>query len=182
MSEELVAGEDFAVLLADDLIFNDRPCTQQLIDCYLQNAGSVIGVMEVPKSETQKYGIVDGEFIEDQSPDNNKTLKMKKMIEKPKPELAPTNLATPGRYILKNSIFQHLKTIKRGAGGEYQLTDAINQMCQSEENVFAFIFAGKRYDTGSLKGYIEATIDMALSLDETSEFTYQILKNRIENR
>jgi UTP--glucose-1-phosphate uridylyltransferase len=152
-------GEEFAVLLGDDLVFAKRPCIAQLADVAAKQGGSVIGVMEVPKQETCKYGIVEGDFIDD------KTLRMKKMVEKPAPEIAPSNLATPGRYILDSKIFGALKEIPKGAGGEYQLTDAINLLCQKEK-VFAHIFEGRRFDTGNPSGYLKAVINLALQSEE----------------
>ncbi len=156
MAKDMVGSEPFAVLLGDDLVINDVPATKQLIDVSMKNSQSpVIGVMEVPKEETSKYGIVRGEKV------SERTLRMQGMVEKPKPEVAPTNLATPGRYILTPEIFEILETIPRGAGNEYQLTDAINVLCQRRE-VFAHQFEGERFDTGSIAGYLDATIDFAL--------------------
>jgi len=131
----------------------------------------VIGVMQVAKELTYKYGIVKGTSID------GKTLKMQGMVEKPKPEDAPTNLATPGRYILKNEIFGALERIERGAGGEYQLTDAINMLCL-EDKVFAHEFEGQRYDTGSLEGYLRATVDFALGREDLRETMITILKEK----
>lgn len=152
----MVEGEPFAVLLGDDIVINPTPAIKQLMDVSLQNQGApVIGVMEVPKEDTAKYGIVKGEVI------NDRTLKMTGMVEKPKPSEAPTNLATPGRYILTPDIFEILEKIPRGAGNEYQLTDAINVLC-NKRNVFAHKFEGERFDTGNIHGYLDATIDFAL--------------------
>ena len=103
---------------------------------------------------------------------------MKKMVEKPDPQTAPTNLATPGRYILSSTIFDYLKEIPRGAGGEYQLTDAINLMCQ-KENVLAHIFEGDRFDTGSIAGYLNATVEFALRDKKTSDIMMNIIKDKI---
>ena len=169
-AKSVVGTDNFAVILGDDIVVNDVPVTKQLIDCHEKHGGSVIGVMQVPKTETYRYGIVKGTTVSD------RTLKMDSMVEKPKPENAPTNLATPGRYILKNEIFSALERIERGAGGEYQLTDAINMLC-SESQVFAHEFYGKRYDTGSLEGYLRATVDFALSRDDLRATMQEILKN-----
>lgn len=173
-AEAAVGNEPFAVLLGDDLVWGDKPVTRQLIKASEENnMSSVIGVMEVPNSETFRYGIVDGKEV---APN---TLKMNSMVEKPKPEEAPTNLATPGRYILSNSIFDYLKKIKRGVGGEYQLTDALNMMAH-EEDVYAYIFEGERFDTGSIKGYLDATLDYALRNAETKDVAEQIIKEKIK--
>lgn len=157
-AEPLIGNENFAVLLADDIVLSDYPVTKQLIDVSKQNDNaSVIGVMEVPKSDTKKYGIVDGPFIKN----STTTLRMHQMVEKPDPVAAPTNLATPGRYVLSNEIFSYLRKIPRGAGGEYQLTDAINMLAQNTP-VYAHIFSGDRFDTGHVMGFLEATVEFAL--------------------
>jgi UTP--glucose-1-phosphate uridylyltransferase len=172
-ARSMIGQEAFAVLLGDDIVINKKPAIQQLMDVSLAQGGaSVIGVMEVPRSETNKYGIVKGDII------NEKTLKMTGMIEKPKPEEAPTNLATPGRYILTPEIFDILENIPRGAGNEYQLTDAINILCQTK-NVFAYQFEGERYDTGNVHGYLDATIDFALKDPQTREHFLASLKKRL---
>lgn len=174
MAKDLIdQGESFAVLLGDDIVLGDVPATKQLINISEQNAeSSVIGVMEVPKSETNKYGIVDGKFI------NDRTLKMSSMIEKPKPENAPTNLATPGRYVLNSEIFQILETIPRGAGGEYQLTDAINNLAQKKD-VFAHKFIGERFDTGSIPGYLDATLEFGLR-SENKDLILELMQKKLE--
>lgn len=177
-AESVVKEDAFSVILGDDLIFNQKSAvTKQLVDCSERNNGhSVIGVMEVENSLTYKYGIVDGEYLAGDS----KTLKMKRMVEKPKPEEAPTNLATPGRYILTQDIFEMLHKIPRGVGGEYQLTDAINMLCNKKE-VLAHVFEGKRYDTGTLPGYLEATVDLALNDKEYGQVMKEIIRSRYEN-
>jgi UTP--glucose-1-phosphate uridylyltransferase len=176
MAESIVGDEPFAVLLGDDIVISEIPVTKQLIDISHRHGGaSVIGVMPVPMSETYKYGIVDG-VVDAQ---DAKTMKMKSMVEKPRPENAPSNLATPGRYILRPEIFKLLHRIPRGAGGEYQLTDAINLLCQ-EQSVFAHQFTGRRYDTGNIQGYLEATIDFALMDKDLSGFMRNMLTRKIE--
>ena len=173
MAKNMVEGEPFAVLLGDDIVINPKPAIQQLMEVSVQNDGAnVIGVMEVPKEETAKYGIVKGEVI------NERTLRMTGMVEKPKPEDAPTNLATPGRYILTPEIFGILEKIPRGAGNEYQLTDAINILCQ-KKNVFAYKFEGERFDTGNIHGYLDATIDFALKDPAIKEKFIESLKYRM---
>ncbi|MBT3585547.1 MAG: UTP--glucose-1-phosphate uridylyltransferase [Halobacteriovoraceae bacterium] len=173
-AEKLVGDESFAVVLGDDLIIGDNPVTSQLMEVYDQNdQASVIGVMEVPNSDTAKYGIVDGEFCAG----SKNTLLMKTMVEKPAPSDAPTNLATPGRYILSPKIFDCLKRIERGVGGEYQLTDAIN-MLAAEDRVFAHIFSGERFDTGNILNYLEATVEFALANPATREAMVDIIRNK----
>ena len=172
-AKNMIGNEPFAVLLGDDIVVNQTPAIKQLMDVSLTHSGAtVIGVMEVPRSETNKYGIVKGEVI------NEKTLRMTGMVEKPKPEDAPTNLATPGRYILTPEIFSILEKIPRGAGNEYQLTDAINVLCQTRD-VYAYRFEGDRYDTGNVHGYLDATIDFALRDPEVREKFLASLKHRL---
>jgi UTP--glucose-1-phosphate uridylyltransferase len=172
-AKNLVGQEPFAVLLGDDIVINHNPAIGQLMECSLQHGGaSVIGVMEVPKEETNKYGIVKGDIIDE------KTLKMTGMVEKPRPSDAPTNLATPGRYILTPEIFEILERIPRGAGNEYQLTDAINVLCK-HRSVYAYRFEGERYDTGNVFGYLDATIDFALRDPHIREKFLGSLKERL---
>jgi len=166
-----VGSDPFAVILGDDLILNNPPATKQLLNIYEKHTAPVIGVMEVDKNQTNKYGIVDGDYLKE----DKKTLQMKKMIEKPSPEVAPTNLATPGRYIFNNNIFDYLKEIPKGVGGEYQLTDAINLMAQKEK-VLAHIYDGERYDTGSINGYFRATIDFALRDESMRDYAIETMK------
>lgn len=173
MAKSLIGDEPFAVLLGDDIVVNPKPAIKQLMDVSLVNQGApVIGVMEVPNSDTSKYGIVKGDIVDE------KTLRMTGMVEKPKPEDAPTNLATPGRYILTPEIFSILETIPRGAGNEYQLTDAINILCE-KRNVFAYKFEGERFDTGSIPGYLDATIDFALKDPEIRDKFLAAIKHRL---
>ncbi len=154
-AEKLVGGEHFGVILADDIVISKRPALAQLAEISLEfGAASVVGVMEVPREETSKYGICAGEFV------NDRTLRLFAMIEKPKPEDAPSNLATPGRYIFENEIFRALKGIKKGVGGEYQLTDAINAMAK-ERPLYAHLFSGDRFDTGTPEGHLFATLELA---------------------
>lgn len=167
--------ESFAVILGDDLVLSEKPVTKQLIEISEKNnMKSVIGVMEVPNETTSKYGIVDGNALTNDS----KTLKMNKMVEKPKPEDAPTNLATPGRYILTADIFDCLERIPRGVGGEYQLTDAINMLAENDD-VFAHIFEGDRFDTGSIEGYLNATVEFALRDSNTRDMMERIIKDKV---
>lgn len=174
MAKSMIAHEPFAVLLGDDIVVNDTPAIKQLMDVSLKyNRASVIGVMEVPKEDTLKYGIVKGDFVDD------KTLKMTSMVEKPRPEDAPSNLATPGRYILTPEIFDILESIPRGAGNEYQLTDAINILA-SKKDVYAYKFDGERFDTGNVHGYLDATVDFALKNPETRDKLLQSIKTRLE--
>lgn len=163
-AQPLIGDEPFAVLLPDDLIVNgDGPgCVQQMVQFYETHGASVLAVEEVPREATKSYGIVAVE--EEEGP----AAKVTEIVEKPDPEDAPSNLGVVGRYILTSKIFELLKTVGRGAGGEIQLTDAIAKLLQHEP-VFAYRFEGKRYDCGSKLGYLEATVDLALKHPEVSE-------------
>lgn len=174
-AKHVIGDDTFAVILGDDLVRSEEPVTRQLAEVSkAQGNKSVIGVMEVPNKDTFRYGIVDGEFLAD----DKKSLHMKAMIEKPKPSEAPTNLATPGRYILTNEIFDCLDEIPRGVGGEYQLTDAINLLA-SRDKVFAHIFNGDRFDTGNIEGYLNATVEFALRDEATRDIMMNIIKEKI---
>ena len=155
-AKPVVGNEPFAVILADDLIHTGKNCVLgQMLSVFNDRSCSILGVEEVPHEETDKYGIVDPEESE------GRITKLKSIVEKPKPADACSNLAVVGRYVLTPAIFKHLETIPRGAGGEIQLTDAIQRMLQ-EEPVLAYRFEGKRYDCGSKLGYLQATVEYAL--------------------
>ena len=175
MAESMMGDQPFAVLLGDDIVKNATPCTKQLIDVSVNNAGApVIGVMNVSPEEVHRYGVVKGELIK-----GTKTLLMESMVEKPKKESAPSTLVTPGRYILTSDIFELLKNIPRGAGNEYQLTDAINLLC-NKRKVYAHQFEGERYDTGNVMGYLDATVDFALRDTETRDGMIEIIRKRFK--
>jgi UTP--glucose-1-phosphate uridylyltransferase len=171
-AKNVIGNEPFAVLLGDDIIISKKPVIAQLAQVMTENnANGIIGVMKVAQEDVVKYGIIDGNEI------SNNCYHMRAMVEKPKPELAPTCLATPGRYILPADIFKALEEIPRGSGGEYQLTDAINLITKTHQ-MLAYVFDGKRYDTGSLEGYLEATIDIALADPSLSQFAKSLIINR----
>ncbi len=154
-AKEKIGNEPFAVLLGDDLVDSKIPCIKQLIDIFDQYETSVLGVMEVPKQEVSKYGIVGGTQISKQ------LLRVLQMVEKPLAEQAPSQLACPGRYVLTPGIFKILENTKPGKNGEVQLTDALDKLAQSE-GLLAYQFEGTRYDTGDKIGFIEATLAFAL--------------------
>lgn len=167
-------GENFSVLLGDDLIIDGpKPVTKQLMEVSHELGDRpVIGVMEIPKQDTVKYGVIEGKEVA------KDTFKMNKMVEKPSPEEAPSNLATPGRYLLGSEIFSALKSITKGAGGEYQLTDAINLMAQSSD-VYAYKFKGERFDTGNVEGYLDATVEFALRDPSLKDYMLNLLKEKV---
>ena len=154
-AQPAVGAEPFFVHLADDLIRSDVACLAQMAQVYDAKRASVLGVQLVPRSETDKYGIVEVEA------DRSHTSRVRSIVEKPKPAAAPSNLAVVGRYVLSPAIFEHLERIGHGAGGEIQLTDGIAALMR-EEAVYAYRFEGKRYDCGSKLGYLQATVEYAL--------------------
>lgn len=155
-AKDVVGDEPFAVILADDLIDgNGQGCLTQMVDCYAQNGSSVLGVEQIEREETDKYGIVATTKIGD------RLGRIDQIVEKPKPENAPSTLAVVGRYVLTPRIFELLEQTDRGAGGEIQLTDAIARLTDYER-VLAYEFTGKRYDCGSKLGYMIATVEYGL--------------------
>jgi UTP--glucose-1-phosphate uridylyltransferase len=159
----VVDGDPFAVILADDLIYNDGVgCLAQMVEKYDEHRCGLIGVQRVPREEVHSYGIVEGESFEE------RLWKIHSMVEKPKPEETDSDIAVVGRYILTPSIFDCLANVKEGAGNEIQLTDAIARQLEHED-VLAYEFEGKRYDCGSKLGYLEATVEYALKHPELHE-------------
>jgi UTP--glucose-1-phosphate uridylyltransferase len=161
-AQPAVGDEPFFVHLADDLIYSDVPCLKQMSDHFEQHGVSVLGVETVPKDQTGSYGIV---AVED-APDGLQ--KVTNIVEKPKPEDAPSNLAVVGRYVLTPAIFDELEKTGRGAGGEIQLTDGIAALLD-RETVSVLPFSGTRYDCGSKIGYLRATVEYALRHPELGE-------------
>jgi UTP--glucose-1-phosphate uridylyltransferase len=155
-AQPAVGAEPFFVHLADDLIKSEVACLAQMAKVYESKRASILGVQVVPRSDTDKYGIVAVEA------DKSNTSRVRSIIEKPKPAVAPSNLAVVGRYVLAPAIFEHLERLGQGAGGEIQLTDGIAALMR-EEAVYAYRFNGKRYDCGSKLGYLQATVEYALS-------------------
>jgi UTP--glucose-1-phosphate uridylyltransferase len=157
-ARDLVGHEPFAVILSDDVVVGDRPCIGQLIHAYEQTHCSVVAVMEVPREETCRYGVIAGEVA---GPGDPRLYKLSGLVEKPEPEDAPSNLAIIGRYVLTPKIFEKLEQTPRGAGGEIQLTDAIEALMQ-EQDVYGYAFDGVRYDAGTTMGWLEASVELAL--------------------
>lgn len=164
-AEHLVGNEPFAVLLADDLMVGPPGGTSimaQMAAQFEQLQQSVLAVQEVPLDQTRRYGIVVGEAV---SPG---LMKVKKIVEKPAPEVAPSRMGVAGRYILTPAIFEHIRRQATGVGGEIQLTDGISSLL-TEETVYALQYQGKRYDCGSKEGFLEATVELALQHPEVGE-------------
>jgi UTP--glucose-1-phosphate uridylyltransferase len=160
MAKDLIGHEPFAVLLPDDVVVGDRPCIGQLIHAYQQTHGSVVAVMEIPPEDTSRYGVIAAERSDDPL-DHGRLHRVTRLVEKPDPSEAPSNLAIIGRYVLTPKIFDKLEQTQRGAGGEIQLTDAIQAMME-EQAVYAYEFEGTRYDAGTTMGWLKASVELAL--------------------
>ncbi|WP_379158532.1 UTP--glucose-1-phosphate uridylyltransferase GalU [Paenibacillus sp. sgz5001063] len=158
-AEQFIGGEPFAVLLGDDIMVSDPPALSQMMKLYEQSEQTVVGVQPVPASEVNKYGIIaSGGAVRG-------VHVVKGLVEKPSPQAAPSTNAIMGRYILQPSIFPVLSKLERGAGGEYQLTDALHEICR-DEGLLALDLQGMRYDIGDKFGYIQATLEMGLQREE----------------
>lgn len=167
-AQPAVGNEPFAVLLADDLLDGEPAVMRQMVDVYDYYKCSVLGVQQVPREDTRSYGIVASTPLKD------RLEAVHAMVEKPKPEEAPSTLAVVGRYVLTPRIFHHLARLGKGAGGEIQLTDGIAAL-MAEEQVLAYRYEGKRYDCGSKMGYLEATLAMARKHPEVGQQFEQLL-------
>ena len=171
-AEPLVGNEPFAVLLADDLMVGTAggaPVLAQMAAAFGQQGRSMLAVQEVPLEQVNRYGIVAGE------PAGGALMRIQNIVEKPSPENAPSRMGVAGRYILTPAIFQQLRTQPKGAGGEIQLTDAIARL-MAHEAVYAFQYAGKRYDCGSKEGFLEATVELALQHPQVGAAFREYLK------
>ena len=169
----VIGNNPFAVILPDDLISgNGSGVMSQMVQAYEATGNSQLGVEEIPQQDTDKYGIVN--TLDDHKGNSSR---VEKIVEKPRPEQASSNLAVVGRYILTPMIFDLLEITKKGAGGEIQLTDAISALLMHEE-VFAYRFSGKRYDCGSKLGYLKATVDYGLKHAEIADDFHDFLASR----
>jgi UTP--glucose-1-phosphate uridylyltransferase len=169
-AEHLVGDEPFAVLLADDLMVGEPPVLAQMAARFEQVQESILAVQEVPLEHTRRYGIVATE------PAVDGLMKVIKMVEKPAPEVAPSRMGVAGRYILTPAVFRHIRSQPTGVGGEIQLTDGIAGL-MGEESVYAFQYAGKRYDCGSKEGFLEATVELGLQHPEVGAQFRNYLEN-----
>ena len=169
-AEKLIGDEAFAVILADDLIDGHPPVLAQMIDVFDHYHSSVVGVETIAREDSRSYGVVDGrEWEED-------VIKLSGIVEKPAPEKAPSNLGVVGRYVLMPTIFKHIRALKPGAGGELQLTDALQSLL-AEEQVLAYRYFGTRFDCGSKLGYLKATVEFALRHPEVKAEFEEYLQN-----
>lgn len=171
-AKEFIANEPFALLLGDDVyVGNKNPALAQLIDAYNDTNSSILGTLKVSDNDVSKYGICKPAVKSE-----SRVVKLESVVEKPRVEDAPSNLAIGGRYILTPTIFKYLETQTRGAGGEIQLTDAILRLMQ-EEDVYSMEVDGKRYDIGSKIGFITATLEFALKRDDLRDDVLNLIKN-----
>ncbi len=161
-AEKLVGDNPFAIVLADDLLDGAQPILKQMVEKFNHYHSSLIGVEEIPREQSRSYGVIEGREWEDN------IINLSGIIEKPSPEDAPSNLGVVGRYILKPRIFEHLRALRPGAGGELQLTDAIQSLMQDEQ-VLAYRYNGTRFDCGSKLGYLKATVEFALRHPEVKD-------------
>ena len=172
-ARNFIGDEPFAVLLGDDIVQSETPCVKQLINQYNDTGSSIIGVQQIPYEETHRYGIIDPDGKE------GRRYKVSNFIEKPAPGKAPSNLAIMGRYVLTPEIFDLLENQETGAGGEIQLTDAIQKL-NEVQTVYAYDFEGKRYDVGEKIGFVKTTIEFALQHEDLRNDVLNVLKDIVE--
>ena len=172
-AKSFINNEPFAVLLGDDIVDSKtKPCLQQLIDIYNEYGTSIIGVQEVPKADVSKYGIVSGKMVDE------RLYKVNNLVEKPSIEDAPSNIAILGRYIIEPEIFEILEHTKPGAGGEIQLTDALKEL-STKQDIYAYIFEGRRHDIGNKLGFLQATVEFALKREDLKDAFIAYLRHLI---
>ena len=174
-AEQIVGKDDFAVMLADDLMVAAKPVMTQMVEQYQRLQGSIVAVQEVPRDQTNRYGIVSGSEYQP------RLLTINNIVEKPSPETAPSTLAVVGRYILTNAIFDEIKNQQPGVQGEIQLTDGIASLL-TKEQAYSYRFDGERYDCGSKIGFLKATVDLASCHPEVSESFNSWLINKVESK
>ena len=170
-AKSFVGNEPFAVMLGDDVVESKVPCLKQLIDCFNEYKTTILGVQTVAPENVNKYGIVDGIHIED------RVYKVKRLVEKPAVEEAPSNVAILGRYIITPQIFEILENTKPGKGNEIQLTDALETLIKNEA-MYAYDFEGRRYDVGDKLGFLQATVEFALKREELREGFIEYLNTK----
>ncbi len=159
-ARRLIGDQPFAVILPDDVIAAEKPCLQQMVEAYDETGGNMVAAMEVPAEKTSSYGILDVEN------NDGKLLDVNGMVEKPAADESPSNLAVIGRYILSPNVLKNLDEMKKGAGGEIQLTDAIAAELEQKNKVYGYRFEGQRFDCGSKSGFLQATVSYGLARAE----------------
>jgi UTP--glucose-1-phosphate uridylyltransferase len=172
-ARKFIGNEPFAVLLGDDIVRSETPCLKQMMDQYNRYNASILGVQTVKETEVSRYGIIDGDMIQD------RLYNVHNLVEKPEQTKAPSNLAILGRYILTPKIFEILENQQPGAGDEIQLTDAIAAL-NEHEAVYAYDFIGKRFDVGEKMGFIQTTIELALEREDLREELLRYLSSVVE--
>ena len=173
-ARELIGEEPFATILSDDIVSADVPCLKQMLDVFEFYGAPVVALMEVPRERISAYGVVDAEPVQDAN-GGNRLYRIRNLVEKPKPEDAPSNLAIIGRYVLTPEIFTSIESIEPGAGGELQLTDALKHLLRSRP-IYGFRFDGTRYDAGDKLGFLKATVEFALQRHDLGEAFREYLK------
>ena len=179
-ARRLVGDEPFAVILPDDVIAAEKPCLQQMIEAHAETGGNIVAAMEVAPASAGSYGILDPDSGPDS--DDGRLIRLRGMVEKPAPGTAPSNLAVIGRYVLSPSVLGHLDQIKRGAGGEVQLTDAIAREIAEGGEVRGFRFAGRRFDCGSKAGFLQATVAFGLAREDLGGELWDFLAEMVAVR
>jgi UTP--glucose-1-phosphate uridylyltransferase len=160
-ARKFIGNDPFAVLLGDDIVMSETPCLKQLINEFEEKQSSIIGVQEVPDEDVSKYGVLDVDGPVDEGP----LYKVKGLVEKPKLEDAPSNMAIMGRYVLTPEVLDILEKIEPGQGNEIQLTDALQEL-NEKQKVYGYSFDGRRYDIGNKYGFVQATVEFALMRDD----------------
>lgn len=173
-AESFIGNEPFAVLLGDDVVYNpEQPALKQMMDAFSRLGATMLGCQEVPQELVSRYGIVQG-----QPTDDDRVVKLIDMVEKPAVDEAPSRLAALGRYILTPDIFEILRRVQPGKGGEIQLTDALRLMADREA-VYAYTFSGRSYDTGNKLGFLKATVEYALRREDLGEAFREYLRHSL---
>ncbi|GLT08647.1 UTP--glucose-1-phosphate uridylyltransferase [Sulfitobacter porphyrae] len=170
-ARRLIGNEPFAVMLPDDVIAAEKPCLQQMVEAYAETGGNMVAAMEVEPERASSYGMLDV------SEDMGHMVKVKGMVEKPKAEDSPSNLAVIGRYILEPSVLRNLNQLKSGSGGEIQLTDAIARDIEQGNAVYGYRFRGQRFDCGSKSGFLQATVAFGLAREELRDDLHSYLSS-----
>jgi UTP--glucose-1-phosphate uridylyltransferase len=176
VAEEHVGDEPFAVLLGDDIMAETNPLLSQMLGVYERYGRSVLAAMQVFRDDISLYGCIEPEFVEE-----DRLARVLSIVEKPDPESAPSNLAAIGRYVLTPEIFEALRNLEPGVGGEVQLTDAINILAQ-DQAVYAFVFEGGRFDVGNKLDYVKATIELAVDRDDIGKDLRRWLADLVERK
>ncbi len=176
VAEEHIGSEPFAVLLGDDIIAESNPLLQEMLRIHDRYGRSVLAAMEVSRNDIGMYGCIQPEFVE-----NEHLARVQSIVEKPSPEDAPSNLAAIGRYVLTPEIFDVLRNLEPGVGGEVQLTDALNMLAQ-EQAVYAYVFEGGRFDVGNKLDYLKATIELAVDREDIGHDLRRWLADFVERK